>query len=160
MTQETPIQPRGPFETDGFTDDPRRFRLVREEDETGVSGTGVVGVGSEYPDGTAVFMWTNDSNPDGPDTEENSVYVYPGGMGDVREVHGHSGKTRVEWVDSSRAVVEGDAVICRGCEWEVPWTETVEKASGRVECPNCGYVIRPADGIHVGEQDSEEEEEE
>lgn len=76
-----------------------RFKLVREEDETGVSGTGIVGVGVEMPDETAVFMWTNDSNPDGPDTDENSVYVYPGGMNDVREVHGHSGKTTVVWID-------------------------------------------------------------
>jgi len=76
-----------------------RFELVRHEDETGVSGTGVVGVGVEFPDGTAAFMWTNDSNPDGPDTNENSVYVYPGGMHDVREVHGHGGKTEVKYID-------------------------------------------------------------
>lgn len=76
-----------------------RFVLVRVEDTTGVSGTGVVGVGVELPDGTAVFMWTNDQQPDGPDTNENSVYVYPGGMHDVREVHGHGGKTVVEWID-------------------------------------------------------------
>lgn len=82
--------PDGPF---------RRFGLVRAEDETGVSGTGLVGLGVEFPDGTAVFEWTNDSNPDGPDTNENSVYVYPGGMHDVREVHGHSGKTEVSWID-------------------------------------------------------------
>lgn len=79
--------------------DIRRFKLVRKEDKTGVSGIGVVGVGSEMPDGTAVFQWTNDSNPDGPDTNENSVYVYPGGTHDVCEVHGHNGSTTIEWID-------------------------------------------------------------
>lgn len=83
----------------------RRFQLVRNKDETGVSGTGVVGVGCEMPDGTAVFQWTNDSNPDGPDTNENSVYVYSGGMHDVREVHGHCGKTEVVWIDSGKTEV-------------------------------------------------------
>ena len=77
----------------------RRFILVRHEDETGVSGEGVIGCGIELPDESAVFMWTNDSNPDGPDTLENSVYVYPGGLHDVREVHGHSGKTEVVFLD-------------------------------------------------------------
>lgn len=77
----------------------QRFKLVRNKDETGVSGTGVIGVGVEMPDETAVFMWTNDTNPNGPDTNENSVYVYPGGMHDVREVHGHNGNTDVIWID-------------------------------------------------------------
>jgi len=136
MTAESPEVPRGRF--DSFTGDGRRYRLVREEDETGVSGTGIVGVGVEFPDGQAVFMWTNDANPDGPDTNMNSVYVYPGGIADVREVHGHSGKTRVEWVDSSRAVREGDAVVCSACGVEVPISEWTVYRQGGGSCPSCG----------------------
>lgn len=150
MTGESPELPRARF--DSFKADPRRFRLVREEDETGVSGTGVVGVGSKYPDGTAVFMWTNDRNPDGPDTEENSVYVYPGGMGDVREVHGHSGKTRVEWVDPSRAVREGDAVLCPSCEGTVPLDEWTTYRHGGGSCPLCGHDYLP-DAVRLRNED-------
>ena len=43
-----------------FKADGRRFRLVREEDESGVSGTGVVAVGVEFPSGAVVFEWLND----------------------------------------------------------------------------------------------------
>jgi predicted RNA-binding Zn-ribbon protein involved in translation (DUF1610 family) len=141
MTAENPEVPRARF--DPFTGDGRRYRLVREEDETGVSGTGIVGVGVEFPDGQAVFMWTNDSNPDGPDTNMNSVYVYPGGIADVREVHGHSGKTRVEWVDPSRAVREGDAVVCSACGVEVPVSEWTVYRKGGGSCPFCGHDHLP-----------------
>lgn len=106
----------------------RRFRLVRNEDETGVSGTGVVGVGCEMPDGCAVFMWTNDSNSDGPDTNENSVYVYPGGMHDIHEVHGHSGKTEVVWIDSGKPRCSG---LTDESKNPSPYGEDAE-------CPVCG----------------------
>lgn len=38
----------------------RRFVLVRHRDVTGVSGTGVVAYGVEFPDGAAAVRWTSE----------------------------------------------------------------------------------------------------
>jgi hypothetical protein len=67
----------------------RRFELVREEDETGVSGTGVVAYGVVFPDGNAVLRW---------DTKVNSTVFYDS-LADLETIHGHGGKTVVRWLD-------------------------------------------------------------
>ena len=66
----------------------RLWELVRMEDETGVSGTGVVADGIEFPDGTAAMKWRG---------ELSSVAFYQGGIKDVLAIHGHGGKTRVRF---------------------------------------------------------------
>jgi hypothetical protein len=68
----------------------RRFQLVRKEDETGISGTGVVAYGAEFPDGTAVLRW---------DTKVNSTVLYSS-IDDLKAIHGHGGKTAVMWLDA------------------------------------------------------------
>lgn len=40
-----------------MTDEPRVFKMVRNHDETGVSGTGVVLDGVEYPNGMVAVCW-------------------------------------------------------------------------------------------------------
>ena len=70
----------------------RRFWLVRDEDETGVSGTGVVAVGVAFPNGKAAISWK---------TEHTSTAVYDS-MRDVEAIHGHNGLTRIVWVDGRR----------------------------------------------------------
>lgn len=88
----------------------RRFRLVREEDESGVSGTGVVAVGAQFPSGFIHIEWLNDAN-DNLDTSRNGIAQYPGAetedadsvenaIRDVEKVHGHGGRTTIEWVDT------------------------------------------------------------
>ena len=67
----------------------RRFVLNRIEDETGISGTGVVACGVEFPDGTAALRWIS---------EYRSTAVYAS-MVDVEAIHGHNGRTRIDWVD-------------------------------------------------------------
>lgn len=67
----------------------RRFKLNRLEDETGVSGIGYVAEGVQFTDGTCVLRWL---------TRTSSVAVYLK-VADVEEVHGHGGKTVLEWVD-------------------------------------------------------------
>lgn len=71
--------------------EPRRFKLVRHEDESGVSGTGTVAYGVAFPEpnGRAVLGWV---------TEVNSVAVYSS-LAEVREIHGHDGKTEVVILD-------------------------------------------------------------
>lgn len=79
---------------------PRRFELVRHEDNTGTSGTGVVAVGVEYPDGAVHMQWRNDRNDD-LDTSSNGVAFKPApdGIEATREIHGHDGKTGVRFID-------------------------------------------------------------
>lgn len=68
---------------------PRRFVLNRLEDETGISGVGLVAWGVEFPDGRVVMRWSS---------EHRSTAFYDS-MNDVVVIHGHNGKTRVDWVD-------------------------------------------------------------
>jgi hypothetical protein len=67
----------------------RRFELIRTEDETGVSGNGVVAYGVIFPDGRAVLRW---------DTKVNSTVFYDS-LDDLKAIHGHGGKTRVVPID-------------------------------------------------------------
>ena len=63
----------------------RMFVLDRREDETGVSGTGIVAEGVEFANGKCTLAWT---------TEFKSVAVYDS-LADVEKIHGHDGRTRV-----------------------------------------------------------------
>lgn len=67
------------------------FQLYRREDASGVSGTGTVAYGIEfpYPNQCAVLGWVTDTN---------SVAVYDS-IDDVEEIHGHSGKTTIVEMD-------------------------------------------------------------
>lgn len=84
--------------TDGEERAIRRFEFVRYRDESGVSGTGVVAVGAEFPSGFCEIEWLNDEN-NRVETEMNGHASYPGGIDDVREVHGHEGATEVRFID-------------------------------------------------------------
>lgn len=72
----------------------RRFVLVRDHDETGVSGTGVVAEGVEFSDGKAVTRWVASR------TGAVQTCVWDS-VADVETVHGHGGATRVVWVTSN-----------------------------------------------------------
>jgi hypothetical protein len=65
----------------------RKFNLERREDETGISGTGIVTEGYEYDSGTCVMRWLTDTS---------SIAVYAG-IEDVVVIHGHEGRTIVVW---------------------------------------------------------------
>lgn len=68
----------------------RRFRLMRHEDPSGVSGTGIVAHGVQFPDGTAAVHWPG---------AYASTTVWPGGVDHVRAIHGHGGSTELQWID-------------------------------------------------------------
>ncbi len=72
----------------------RLFVLERREDESGVSGNGVVAEGCEFTGGACVMTWLV-----GP---TRSVGVYPN-VKALEQVHGHDGKTLVRWLVSARA---------------------------------------------------------
>ncbi|MFJ5804835.1 hypothetical protein [Streptomyces sp. NPDC093093] len=67
----------------------RPFVLVRDTDVSGVSGTGVVANGIQWPDGQAAIHWTGSPFP--------TTTPHPQGMESVTAVHGHGGATRVVW---------------------------------------------------------------
>ncbi len=71
---------------------PRMFTLVRDEDETGVSGTGDVAHGCEFPDGRVALRWT---------TATASTTLFDS-VEHVLKVHGHGGKTRIVWADEQK----------------------------------------------------------
>ena len=67
----------------------RRFMLIRVEDLTGVSGTGVVAEGTVFSSGLAVIHWLR---------EPCAMGVYQS-LGDVITVHGHEGRTQLQFID-------------------------------------------------------------
>jgi len=67
----------------------RRFNLRRLDDETGISGVGIVTEGVQFTDGSCAMRWM---------TSTSSVCFYKS-IEDVIIIHGHGGKTVVEWQD-------------------------------------------------------------
>jgi hypothetical protein len=60
---------------------------MRDEDETGISGTGAVAEGVEFSDGTVALRWLS--------AWPTSVVFHDRGIKAVEAVHGHGGKTRI-----------------------------------------------------------------
>lgn len=67
----------------------RRFVLNRKEDVSGVSGIGVVVEGVEFSDGSVALRWLG----------ERPSMVFWKNIEDAIGIHGHEGKTLVEWID-------------------------------------------------------------
>lgn len=67
----------------------RRFRLKRQEDETGISGTGYIAEGVQFSDGQCVINWL---------TATSSMGIYHSVV-EMLHIHGHGGKTVIEWID-------------------------------------------------------------
>lgn len=67
----------------------RKFWLHREEDVSGISGTGVVAEGVQFSDGSCVIRWLGDL------TSTNSYH----NMAALEAIHGHDGKTKIVWED-------------------------------------------------------------
>lgn len=81
---------------------PRRFKLVRYTDVSGVSGTGVVAEGVEWSDGSVALRWR------GP--HPTTVVWDDGGIDAVRAIHGHQGATAIIWDDGPGGQVLAEAV--------------------------------------------------
>ena len=69
----------------------RRFVLDRRDDETGVSGAGIVAEGVEFSNGVIALQWTSEF--------PTSVVFHTRGLESVEAVHGHGGKTQIVWLD-------------------------------------------------------------
>ena len=79
--------------SDGYKSAMKLFRLERDEDVTGASGTGHVADGVQWPDGTVTVKWRG---------EYASEVSWPKGIVAVERIHGHDGRTRVVWQESER----------------------------------------------------------
>jgi len=75
------------------TPSPKRFVLYREEDATGVSGTGVVATGIVWPDGHAALRWKAD------DLDAASSTSVWSSVADLLRVHGHGGLSKLFYLD-------------------------------------------------------------
>jgi hypothetical protein len=71
----------------------RRFVLRRLEDVNGVSGLGVVVEGVQFSDGACAIRWISGT----PSTTHHDT------VENVIAVHGHNGKTVLEWIDPAPA---------------------------------------------------------
>jgi len=69
----------------------RLFVLRRSQDVSGVSGTGIVADGVEFPDGIVALRWR------GPNA--TSTAIHEGGIASVEAIHGHEGRTEIVWVN-------------------------------------------------------------
>lgn len=70
----------------------RRFYLLRDVDETGISGTGKVAEGVQFSDGRVALRWVAHD-------EWRSTVIWDG-IADVWAIHGHQGQTRIKWLDN------------------------------------------------------------
>lgn len=66
-----------------------RLRLRRNQDETGISGTGIVAEGVQFSNGYCALTWL---------TPMHSVAVYPNTT-QLEAIHGHNGRTLIEFID-------------------------------------------------------------
>jgi hypothetical protein len=67
----------------------RTFRLHREVDVSGVSGTGMVCEGVQFSDDSVVIRWFG---------VHASIVIWRS-LEDAMAIHGHDGKTQVVWDD-------------------------------------------------------------
>jgi len=68
----------------------RRFFLVRHEDVSKISGTGIVAEGVQFSNGQCVMHWL---------TSVSSLVVHSS-MNNLLAIHGHDGKSTIAWVDN------------------------------------------------------------
>lgn len=78
----------------------RPFLLIRDEDETGISGTGVVAEGVQFRDGRVVIRWQTRN-------AHHSTVVWDD-IDSVLAIHGHNGKTRVRWYSRAHLLFGDD----------------------------------------------------
>jgi hypothetical protein len=66
------------------------FVLDRAEDESGVSGVGIVAEGVQFADGRIVMRWL---------TNHTHSIVIHNSLDELLAIHGHEGRTKLRWLD-------------------------------------------------------------
>jgi hypothetical protein len=70
------------------------FTIIRDQDITGISGTGHVADGVVFPDGVAVVRWRDLGGPAAERGVQPTTVVFPS-LEAVEALHGHNGATRI-----------------------------------------------------------------
>lgn len=65
----------------------RYFQLLRLEDVSGLSGTGLVAEGLQFHDGQCALSWFG---------KYHSLEIHPS-IEQVKALHGHGGRTKIIW---------------------------------------------------------------
>lgn len=81
----------------------KNFQLVRTEDISGVSGTGIVADGVIFPDGTCSLRWR---------TAGGSTAIYDS-IEKLEKIHGHDGRTKVVQVGLTAELEPSELVLDR-----------------------------------------------
>lgn len=80
----------------------RTFWVQRDEDMSGMSGTGIVADGVQFPDGTTAVRW-RELPKDAPNYVRGvraTTVVFPN-VEAVEALHGHNGATHLVWHDTA-----------------------------------------------------------
>jgi hypothetical protein len=131
---------------------PRRFRLIRDHDVTGASGTGHVANGVRWPDSTATVRWRG----------SRASTVHWESINDAIAIHGHGGATRIEWIDPEPIDWWNADLNCPHCPdghtpptgGSQPWGAFISSDRDADGQPVQIIVMRSA-GAHVAESDAE-----
>ncbi|MGY0235570.1 hypothetical protein [Longispora urticae] len=86
---------------------PRLFGLYREEDPSGVSGTGLVAWGVQFWDGMTVTRWRGNL------TGVSQVSIWES-LDQVLRIHGHDGRTRAVFCDDEQGSLMLGAILLVG----------------------------------------------
>jgi len=89
----------------------RRFWLYRDEDPTGIGGTGIVAEGVVFSDGRAVMRWFG---------AVSSITIHSS-LDAIRMIHGHGGRTKILMNDVYSDVVPPESITESGAApWKMP----------------------------------------
>jgi hypothetical protein len=66
------------------------FVLDRDEDTTGISGTGIVAEGVQFADGRIVMRWLTN--------HAHSIVIH-NSLDELLAIHGHEGRTKLRWLN-------------------------------------------------------------
>ncbi|MEU8907017.1 hypothetical protein [Streptomyces mirabilis] len=94
------------------------FLVQRDQDASGISGTGVVAEGVQFSDGWVVTHWLDQA----PMWEPKTDVWHHKGTGPVTKIHGHGGATRIVWTrdkDQARHEFAADIAEAFGVPPEV-----------------------------------------
>jgi len=79
----------------------RTFHFQRDEDASGVSGTGVVAEGAIFSNTKIVLSWL---------TVHKSMAIYDS-LAEMLAIHGHDGRTRLVWDDEVPVVKQARKTV-------------------------------------------------
>lgn len=90
----------------------RIFAVIRHEDVTGLSGTGVVAEGVEWHDGTVTMRWLDiDHESENYKRGVRPTTVNHENIQSVEALHGHNGRTEVVWLEAEPWPIRKDELL-------------------------------------------------